>query len=376
MFTSVWQEYKEYFKKNDSYYEIKVDIDKIFNNNSAKIFIDEHFQKGQKSQALETAFCEEYEKHGKHVHTVSLYLMGLYLQHLFDNDTKKALSKIINDISWYDFRYVWYLTALYHDVASCAEQKSVIMRSDNRTPKRSLNAYLKKSDRTYSIYNHTLCNGKKFKPRFKQSLIYRYFSYRAANFNIDHGIIGGILLFNKLTEKHNEILKDQDSLYDRSLIWKKEHIDLFAYIADAIICHNIWLNGDANTYRGYGLEELLVDRNTNALKLSLSDYPLQFFLCLLDTIEPVKKFQDMSAEKVLSSIYIECSERISENEKTEIKIRWKREMQEHPNFLNWITSIKNMENWMDIDIVLLNENSDRNFNYICDVEDYYLLMKF
>lgn len=78
----------------------------------------------------------------------------------------------------------------------------------------------------------------------------------------------------------------------------------------------------------------------------------------------------MSAKKILSSISIERPEEIIKDEKTEIKIRWKREIREHPNFLNWITSIKNMENWMDIDVMLLNGNSDY------DVEGYYLLIKF
>lgn len=73
--------------------------------------------------------------------------------------------------------------------------------------------------------------------------------------------------------------------------WHIEQLSHAAYAADAIICHNIWMGGEMDTelYQAYGLSPLLYLKHGEN-KLSIQKYPLQFMLCLLDTIEPAKRF--------------------------------------------------------------------------------------
>ena len=132
----------------------------------------------------------------------------------------------------------------------------------------SLKQFLKKIDSTYeySIYNKKLNNNifsetdlPTVEPTFSEEIIKKYFNYRVKEMNsIDHGIIGGFIQFDKLIKNFKEQY-DSASCFNkivdgafytdhnkRTLVWRKEHLWHFAFVADAILAHNIWFVDSSN----------------------------------------------------------------------------------------------------------------------------------
>lgn len=376
--------WSKYFELDYSYYWISIKdsdcIRKYFSKGDCLAFIQEHFEKGKKAEALSFPFQQEFEKNGKHQHTVALYFLGLYLFDLFNEPLQSKLRELIpmNELdNWYDFSYTWFLTCLYHDTASCIENL-------HRGPflperKKTLDYYLGKFDIRHTPYNYIPLRKGASPMRFSESLVKNYFYYRMDRGVLDHGIIGGYYLFDRLYKNFCEQTKNADLVVGKNLIrdglsYRIEHLDHFAYIVDAIICHNLWCAYEPNvieTYKEYGLDPLIIgeDSVNNNLghvqnqKLNIKDYPLQFLLCLLDSIEPVKRFtgkddHSISAYEVLNRVSIKKAGRDA------IKIEWcpclKR--QNNSSFVTWMNSIKELNKWMDV-TVFEGENQVRvNFN--------------
>lgn len=113
----------------NSYYGIPIEPENLFEQgheqDHCEAFIRTHFEKGCKGEALN--FRETWEKRykaeGKHVHAVSLYIMGLCFKDIICKKLKTKMKEILGDevTSWYEFRYTWFLTCLFHDAASCIE---------------------------------------------------------------------------------------------------------------------------------------------------------------------------------------------------------------------------------------------------------------
>lgn len=308
-------------------------------------FIRDHFIRGRKESAFDFDFFEMYQKQGKHEHTVSLYLMGLLMRDMFFPQIKTDLCKLgINASGWYtdhDFMYTWYLTCLYHDVASCVE------KIDRQQLPCCKNCILKMK----TPYSHKPNFAKKRISRFSRRSVKNYCYYRMSSGMQDHGIYGGILLFDSLernfkrnTRRHS--WEKEPTLLHDELLWRLEHLDHFAYIADAIICHNMWTakagSEQAEEYRKAGLNELIISNESQ--KLRMSEYPLQFMLCLLDTIEPTKRFGRMTAREVLDNISVE---RIAGGE---IRIAWTDLIKRQPEFWTWMGNISGMKDWMQVDV--------------------------
>ena len=100
------------------------------------------------------------------------------------------------------------------------------------------------------------------------------------------------------------------------------------------------------------------NKNRNK-KLNIDDHPLQFMLCLLDTIEPVKRFSnfensmEMDAYDVLQRISIE------KEWGNGIKIKWCPYLKElnSSGFESWMNGIKELEKWMAVTLLHEGENS-------------------
>ena len=375
---SLWENYQ---KLKPSYYGIPICGNYIFEDkfsaNSCRAFINSHYVQGEKQGALDFVFKEDYKNKGKHQHTVALYLLGLYLQNLFDDVLKDKISGLMPDrnddiirscngketrsCSWYDFRYTWFLTCLYHDTASCIESQP-----NNQwltEPQKTLDFHLGTSDIKYTPFNYTPLRPGISLTRYSESLIKNYFYYRMDRHSLDHGILGGYLLFDKMYRNFKEKTKDVfwNPNYAEEIVgglsYRPEHLDHFAYIADAILCHNLWMASkpaDIDTYKRYGLEPLIIDEKHQDRKLNIDDYPLQFLLCLLDSIEPVKRFIEekadleppMSAEDVLMKFCIHSGK------DNTIQIDWCERVKEQTNarFQNWLNSVLDLDTWMDVKV--------------------------
>ena len=330
--------FDSFSKIRESYYRISIKPNELFADDcghNARQFIDEHFERGAKKGvfAINREFATEYTHLGKHHHTVSLYLLGLKTKDLFRAPIRNRLNSLIDDLGWFKFEYSWYLTCLYHDVSSCIEDKP--------NHKELIDA----------VDSSALFTHKALKPdanllRFPKELIINYLNYRAASGRIEHGIIGGTMLFDKLKESFIERTKDHNweefSVYQKdNLNWRREHLDHFAYVADAVCCHNLWtVQADSvkcAEYQKKGLDPLII--RSPADRIYLREYPLQFMLFLLDTIEPVKRFKHLDPKTVLKNIYTEISPNT-------IVLYWTQTLREQPEIYNWLDSIRTLPEWM------------------------------
>ena len=209
-------------------------------------------------------------------------------------DSKFALF-LPNYTHWHnekrDYLYTWYLPSMYHDFASCIELGSIY--PNDSESRRSLCFHLGNHNIQYVPYRSFPYKAHNVPFRFSPELISNYFYYRACCGDCDHGIIAGYLFFDRFIK--NFLLKTENCLctnFDENgnvevdnLNWNTDFPMYAAYVADAIICHNIWLGGktEKETYTQYGLTSLVYTEHPES-KLSVEAFPLQFMLCLLDTI--------------------------------------------------------------------------------------------
>ena len=140
-------------------------------------------------------------------------------------------------------------------------------------------------------------------------------AYRAYEKGIlDHGIIGADELFSKLAvnyiKQYREVYFMQGNSFDSfsskgGRSFSIDQFNIFAYIADCIAAHNVYSvaydNPDAEVYRRYRLESLILDR---FVRISYERNPLLFVLCVADTIEPSKRFRNYTNEEILKLIFI------------------------------------------------------------------------
>lgn len=343
---SLWEQFgniKYNGKTNVSYYNIEIQRNELFQqdaNSKCTDFVKKHFKIGQKSEAIVAIFrTEEIEKDyyesERPVHTVSLYLLGLSLNAAFDDALREYLDKNLcgEFKEWYDFRYTWYLTCLYHDLAFCEEK----VQHESNLQKR--------------IFDYRLQNGKKFVTHYNKDILDKYWVMR----NCDHGIEAGHILFDELykvyAEKFNlENNSEQNELKtENNIVWRKEHLGHFAYIADAIISHNIWLVKDApeneadiRKYREAGLEELIISGEED--RLFFEDAPLLFMLCLLDTIEPTKRFK-RTPEYIMKNISV-----IYAKEEEKFIIKWEAKLNSEDEIVKWKNNITSLTDWMAVTV--------------------------
>ena len=357
-----------------SYYEIHILPRNLFQENQedtlekCRDFVKSHYETGNKAEAMNFPFEREYEHSDRHVHMVSLYLLGLYLRNSFCESVRDEFFRNIRgDRSWYDFEYTWFLTCLYHDTASCVEKKSIPANPSEwqKNLKYYMDALaLRNSPYTVASGANSFCK-KTIRFRGSDELAKSYFYYRANQGSYDHGIIGGYLLYNRLLEnfekktaEHDwskEPYKEDKNSGGHFLWWRKNHPDHYAYIADAIICHNMWTTSVEDTkkaaeYRGYGLNGLII--NEKSERLSRERFPLQFMLCLLDTIEPVKRFSKLSAKEILENISIEMINR------NQIKVGWSARIKQEPEFWLWMKNISDLKGWMQVNVSICRQESE------------------
>ncbi len=311
-----------------------------------------HYIKSQKMELLNIDFFCKYKEFGKHVHSASLYLFGKALMPLFEKRVEDKLKEFVpNYEKWYineiDFLYIWYLPSIYHDFASCIEKETI--RANDSEQRRTLKFHLENQNIRYSPYTLFPHKLNEIPFRFSPELIANYFYYRACNAQCEHGIIAGYMFFDRfvknfLTNVENRLDDSGNTIYN-GLNWNIGHLTYAAYVADAIICHNIWLGGKAeeNTYKQYGLTPLLYTVHPES-KLSIENYPLQFMLCLLDTIEPTKRFMNpLSPHEVLESIGMEYGDR-------QLSISWNDKIAHQREFSKWHNGIVNMSDWMCVEV--------------------------
>lgn len=366
--------------KNKGYYGIESTYEELFGQEEKKecyTFLNDHFECGGKKTALIKALgnkwdIEMLQGSMRCVHMVSLYLLGRSLEDCIGEAVKKILANHVEAFrnpdsqeNWYDFRHIWYLITLSHDITYCQEKLSVEKDKFDNIMKTG-----------HTIFDYKMQDGTYFCPRFSKELIYKYEKYRANKGSNDHGILAGSILFDSLYNEYEKKLDGKKMIIDESLVyWRRDQLDQLAYISDAIIGHNIWVPDldKEKEYEENGLQEL-IDPNGQK-RLNFNQYPLHFLLCLLDTLEPIKRFcneeyiekgeKRMASDEVLRSISIQREE--AKEGKRSIKIEWEKNLESVNKkvFDLWLNGIDGLINWLDVTV-----NRNDMENHKCRVIEF------
>lgn len=349
-------------------------------------FIEDYFTYAEKAKLLkvEDYLISDKEFRGRVPHTISTYLLGLKIAKGFGIDDNRS--------GGLNFRYYWFLTCLYHDFGYIYEKSS--------TP----DCMEIKSRRLNDLKTKGLEAAKeicriKYMPEYifstyTKNEIEAYLRYRAKDEEgeafgcIDHGIVGGLLLYDRLRRqfeqhwgKYVEINENKyanlsrDEFYiegkNGNLLRLSEE-DFFAYAkaADAIIAHNVWKKtleqaviefAESNEQRTTTRHN---QRNNIVSKICPKD-KYAFILSLADTLEPIKKISNSSQiDELLNSIQIEVSKKAIciKVHKSCTLIEWTDYLQTIDDLTDWLGGIKVekiQSNGNDVD--------GRTIKFLCDV---------
>ena len=347
-----------YSRNAESYYGIKYSPKELFpiegnDIGACSSFIREHYAMGLKARIIEIPERWDRSNGDRSVHSTSLYLFGKNAMPLFLEFLSNRMEELGDNER--DVYYVWYLTALYHDMATVIENTGFC--EEKKRESKTVFSALKELDIKYSPYQVFPHQIREVPIRFTENTIKNYYRYRTSANKYEHGIIAGYLFFDRFVKNFDMYTKGTDWSKEhvhfsenpegRILSWRRENIMDAAYAADAIICHNLWMGGKDKEaeYKQYHLSRLLYEKHPEN-KLSISGFPLQYMLCFIDTIEPTKRIESLTAYEILTNISIEV-------EKAGIILYWKRNLEYRgQEFDSWIKNIKEMDTWMNITVEL------------------------
>lgn len=269
----LFDQYKQLFKSPDDwryYTGMSFDSCPLEDQNHAVDFIHSYFRAGEKESVIDQTINEDKLRP---LHSLSAFFLGLLLKPLFNFYGYKP-----------DFKYLWFLACLYHDYGYFIENDK-----ENYSPGLfPLNRLLT----TLKITNYNLLNTNSDK-HFKKCLIEKYYLYcqKERQF-INHGIVGGLLIYDRLKENFEKIRTkalelnpkiDPDNFCFKGLHWSSDHDVYYKKVANSILAHNIWYASDFETkesYRQYGLDALIIE---NEMPFSKESDPFLFLLVLADT---------------------------------------------------------------------------------------------
>lgn len=239
-------------------------------------------------------------------HSVLTFFVGLVFLE-FGNLGDEILEKVVGSNDKMDMISLWMLTALYHDWGYYSE--------DLRKSELNLNKLTKYFLLT-DAYNEPdwLLHINGFTKKHPHVLAYSYDEIRAYDqyartihpFNendmerIDHGILGGVKIFDRLVRG---ISRDVKAHLETNLNAITKRL-VFAKIACLTIAqHNIFKSEDADHDQKYG-DELRKLHSDSPFRIS-TDTPLLMLLSLVDTFECIKRFGKLDKEsKYLQHITI------------------------------------------------------------------------
>lgn len=326
--------YSEHYKEYQYYKSMQLDLSGVLeSSDEAYDFIKEYFGIGGKEN-LFLKIPRQYERDVKEraIHIVSTFFLGLKIAECMGIDTMKRNEESVS------FLYLWFLSCLYHDIGYCFENHS---RCDDL---RSLS--VDGLEAVQGIADIQYLHNRVFKtyPRGNVDL---YLKGRATCRNgqrgvIDHGIVGGLLLydglrkqFEKWWENRIEINASREYFQimhlGRELYCSNRHYKEYAKAADAIIAHNIWVDT---------LNEFLEKAGKPVKKRRIKKTNrLCFILSIADTIEPLKR----NADKGSVFFSFARSQIVISAEKNILK--------------NFGEPLRGLEEWLDVSVNILPDSA-------------------
>ena len=328
---------------NDSFEQKK--FIKDFLKISGKELVESHF------------FTDDLEKVGisldnfeRATHTNSVFFLGCLLYEKLALKDKIAFVRADgkND----EFHFIWFLTSLVHDFGYFAENdksnfphitediSSLNVTHNLLDYKRIGNKYLKEA---YDGYQEAAQKILDYIPTyFKEA--FNGCRGRSKESKIEHGIYSGLVLYDGLVKNRIERKKQQDNGAEekspQGLYWEDDLDKFYAIASFSIAIHNMRRNG--------------IVQNSENLKFSIDTEPYLFLFGLVDTIEPTKTFDCMSAEYVLENILID----ISTNE-----IILRNVPSSKLDFSKLIEKVSGLKSWIDVDVIPENNKVTIKINH-------------
>lgn len=308
LYDQVLKSYKKYYDRSPSF-----NLDMLNDFCKCKCFIKNCIKAGGKgNNYLNSSLDNLSSSRVKHI--VSCFLLGfVFCENISIKDwIDKKLCVLCHDYSkdWKgEFSYIWMLTCFFHDLGYNVEEgENVIPPEEDGVfpPQRKSSVFL---PRIYTL-----------------EAVSAYEKYREEKYhvNVDHGIYGGKVCYEKLCEirRQHDSSKNSPNNLDNmgmmatttghessgkaSLIWDKSLEKVYACISWTIICHNMFFvqedTKEAKYYNEHDLGKFVYKKR--ARKIRLKSSPFLFLLCLVDTLEPIKKFDTL---EVLKHIYLDVN---------------------------------------------------------------------
>lgn len=308
------------------YYGIDNNTPRPFIDNTDYIgFIFNHFQQGGKMRIFEWSNISPNDiKRPNHI--CSVFFLGIILYNQTKFSKKYKLKE--SPVGYATFPFIWFLIALFHDNAYCMEDEKQLQNVST----------IPELIAEFNI-EHSLFDRKFSKCRELLDSRENYFLFRKQKCKVvDHGILGGMLLFDRLVK----IRREQKKADENTLFWGRRLENQYKTAANAISIHNIWLpqEGFEDIYRQFNLEKLIGFK-----PVKFKDFPLFYILGIVDTIEPLKAFESRSSLTdvgILKSIDLEFGENfllMKKNDKLDVDL----------DFEILAKRAKSLKNWLDID---------------------------
>lgn len=334
-----------------SYYQhISESIVEKWNDNDAALnFIKKYFIDGGKQAPVDFNIGDVSIKERAR-HAISTYLLGIRLAELFKILPYGNKANEVNDPyskDGFNFKYYWFLACLYHDVGYVYENSTYLDESikgkQKRINKLQDNLSALQTDGLEAIQE--ICDIRYLHNRvfktYDRSEIDLYLKGRATCCNcIDHGIAGGLMLYDKLRKQFEQSWQNRDRQRssDRTNFWNNKtglhlsnsHFEEYAKAANAIIAHNIWIDTLNEFKQHRGISIGIKNR------ISFHKDPLCFILSLADTIEPLKKNIGLNCIKLgcgndINSFIIEISVNVEKGKE-------------------YIGCLKKLSEWLDVTV--------------------------
>lgn len=289
--------YKDISKDNNrwSYYQnTSFDINEIWNNKKAAMdFIEFYFNYAGKGQSFDKYLSENRDFiEIRTPHIISTFLIGIKLFECF------GINIETRDMNNINIKYYWFLTCLYHDIGYAYEDNSKEEQL-KLLQKDGLEAIREICDIKYLDNSEFITYSREIVDIY---LMGRSICHDGKPGVIDHGITGGILLYDRLrkqfdmawekrTDKNDskQCFYIKDECHDKTLHLSNKHYLAYAKAADAIMAHNIWRSTLYEYIEKYGTQKRIVKCFN---KISFENQ-LCFILSIADTIEPMKRDADL-----------------------------------------------------------------------------------
>jgi hypothetical protein len=264
----------------------------FISNETHKTFIEKFFNRSGKKGVLELKIEKNVNKNPNH--STAVFFLGILIYNY--TGIKDCYYNKEIGIGYNEFPFLWFLACLYHDFGYGIESNSELLKKiydfDDLKNEFSINNCLLKK-KPLGVDNILFSN------------IRQYFYYRRfVDKRIDHGIIAGLFLFDRLVK--NRMIKKTMYQQNSTSPWNKKLEKSYALVGAAIATHNIWMPTDKTicNYVKFEMKSLICKK-----PMKIKKFPLLYLLGIVDTIDPVKLYTPKyDLEYILSNLEIDFSE--------------------------------------------------------------------